>query len=53
MITSDKIKIFEEVFYKDPKETLTEWKNILPSDFEFNEIRILINHFNYLKEKGK
>jgi hypothetical protein len=53
VITSDKIKAFEEIFYKDPKETLTEWKNVLPNDFEFNEIRILINHFNYLKEKAR
>lgn len=53
VITSDKIKAFEELFHKDPKETLTEWKNALPNDFEFNEIRILINHFNYQKEKVK
>lgn len=53
VITSDKIKAFEDVFYKTPHETLTEWKNALPSNFEFNEIRILINHFNYQKEKGK
>ena len=53
VITSDKIKAFEELFYKDRKETLTEWKNALPSHFEFNEIRILINHFTYLKEKSQ
>lgn len=53
VITTDKIKAFEEIFYKDPKETLTEWKNVLPNDFEFNEIRILINHFNYQNEKSK
>jgi len=53
VITSDKIKAFEGIFRNDPKETLTEWKNALPNDFEFNEIRILINHFTYLKEKGK
>lgn len=53
VITSDKIKAFESVFKNDPKETLTEWKNALPNDFEFNEIRILINHFNYQKEKGR
>lgn len=51
VITSDKIKAFEDMFYKTPHETLTEWKNALPSNFEFNEIRILINHFNYLKGK--
>ncbi len=53
VITSDKIKAFEDIFRNDPKETLTEWKNALPNDFEFNEIRILINHFTYQKEKGK
>ncbi|WP_295199218.1 helix-turn-helix domain-containing protein [uncultured Chryseobacterium sp.] len=53
VITSDKIKTFEELFKTDPKETLTEWKNALPSHFEFNEIRILINHFNYFKEKSR
>ncbi|MGE4512782.1 MAG: helix-turn-helix domain-containing protein [Chryseobacterium sp.] len=53
VITSDKIKAFENLFKSDPKETLTEWKNALPNDFEFNEIRILINHFNYQKEKGR
>lgn len=53
VITSDKIKAFEDLFKTGPKETLTEWKNALPSDFEFNEIRILINHFNYQKEKGR
>ncbi len=53
VITSDKIKAFENEFYKNPHETLTEWKNALPNDFEFNEIRILINHYNFKKEKGK
>jgi hypothetical protein len=52
VITSDKIKAFENEFYKNPHETLTEWKNALPNDFEFNEIRILINHYNYKKEKN-
>ncbi|KPH12592.1 helix-turn-helix domain-containing protein [Chryseobacterium sp. ERMR1:04] len=53
VITTDKIKAFEDVFYKTPHETLTEWKNALPSSFEFNEIRILINHYNFKKEKNK
>ncbi|UWX60589.1 helix-turn-helix domain-containing protein [Chryseobacterium oranimense] len=52
VITSDKIKAFENEFYKNPHETLTEWKNALPNDFEFNEIRILINHYNFKKEKN-
>lgn len=53
VITSDKIKAFENEFYKNPHETLTEWKNALPNDFEFNEIRILINHYNYKRERSK
>lgn len=53
VITLDKIKTFEKAFKTDPKETLNEWKTALPNDFDFNEIRILINHFNFLKEKGR
>lgn len=53
IITSDKIKAFEDLFYKNPQETLTEWKNALPNEFEFNEIRILINHYNFKKERAK
>jgi ATP-dependent DNA helicase PIF1 len=53
VITSDKIKAFEDEFYKTPHETLTEWKNALPNEFEFNEIRILINHYNFKREKGR
>lgn len=52
VITSDKIKAFKEMFHGDPKETLNEWKTALPNNFEFNEIRILINHFTYEKEKN-
>jgi ATP-dependent exoDNAse (exonuclease V) alpha subunit len=53
VITSDKIKAFKEMFHRDPKENLTDWKTALPNDFEFNEIRILINHFTYQKEKDR
>lgn len=53
VITSDKIKTFQEMFYREPKETLNEWKTALPNNFEFNEIRILINHFTYQKEKDR
>jgi len=53
VITSDKIKTFGKAFKTNPKETLNEWKTALPNDFDFNEIRILINHYTFLKEKGK
>ncbi|MCD1116146.1 helix-turn-helix domain-containing protein [Chryseobacterium turcicum] len=52
VITSDKIKAFQEMFHREPKETLNEWKTALPNNFEFNEIRILINHFTHQKEKN-
>ncbi|WP_209388933.1 helix-turn-helix domain-containing protein [Chryseobacterium sp. RR2-3-20] len=52
IITSDKIKAFEVEFSQNSHETLNEWKNALPKDFEFNEIRILINHFTYQKTKN-
>lgn len=51
VIPSDKIRIFEEEFNKNAHGTLTEWKSVLPSNFEFNEIRILLNHYNYIKTK--
>ncbi|WP_143884240.1 helix-turn-helix domain-containing protein [Chryseobacterium binzhouense] len=51
IITSDKIKAFEKEFSQNSYESLNEWKNALPKDFEFNEIRILINHFTYQKTK--
>ena len=48
----EKIKTFEKEFKKNSNvETLSDWKKILPNDFEYNEIRILINHFNYRKRK--
>lgn len=48
-----KIKVFEKEFKKNSAhETLTEWKKVLPNDFEFNEIRLLLNHFNH-KKSGK
>ena len=48
----EKIKTFEKEFKKNSSvETLSDWKKILPNDFEFNEIRILMNHFNYRKRK--
>lgn len=44
----EKIKIFELEYLKSAgHEGLNEWKKALPNDFEFNEIRLLLNHFNY------
>lgn len=48
----EKIKTFQNEFKKkSDHETLTDWKKVLPNEFEFNEIRLLLNHFNHLKSK--
>ena len=48
----EKIKTFQTEFKKSSKhETLSDWKKVLPNDFEFNEIRLLLNHFNHQKSK--
>ena len=47
----EKIKTFEKEFKKNSYETLNDWKKALPNDFEFNEIRLLLNHFTNKKSK--
>ncbi len=45
---SNKLKVFEEA-YKEKNETLdtlNDWKNVLPKEFEFNEIRLLLSHYS-------
>lgn len=49
----EKIKTFEKEFKKSSHETLNDWKKALPNEFEFNEIRLLLNHFSYKKEDRK
>lgn len=49
----EKIKTFQNEFKKNNNhETLSDWKKVLPNDFEFNEIRLLLNHFNHQKSKN-
>jgi len=45
IFAKEKIQTFEEEFKKNQFESLNEWKKALPNDFEFNEIRLLLNHF--------
>lgn len=50
----EKIATFEKEFKKEEShETLNAWKQVLPNDFQFNEIRLLLNHFTYLKSEEK
>lgn len=48
IVTQEKLLLFEQEFHKPTHPTtLTDWKKILPPEFEFHEIRLLINHFSY------
>lgn len=51
IIPKENIKSFEKVFKEHEFETLTEWRKALPSQVEFHEIRLLLNHFQYQKRK--
>ena len=51
IFAKEKIKTFEKEFKKNSYETLNDWKKALPSDFEFNEIRLLLNHFTHKQSK--
>lgn len=53
LIVPEKIKIFKEKFEKEEHENLTAWKNALPADFQFYEIRILLQHFTFFREKAQ
>lgn len=54
LMTQEKIDIFREHFEKETlSTTITEWKNTLPSDFEYHEIRMLLGHHQYLKTKNE
>lgn len=48
----EKIKTFQKEYKKNSHETLNDWKKTLPNDFEFNEIRLLLNHFNHKNSKA-
>ena len=52
IVAKENIKTFETLFKKNPGfTTISEWKNALPKDFEFNEIRVLLNYFTFRNGK--
>jgi hypothetical protein len=52
LFSEKKLKIFEKTFEKEAElEGLNDWKQALPNEFEYNEIRLLLNHYTFLKEK--
>lgn len=51
LFTLEQLQLFEDRFRKYKFKSLTEWKNVLPDSFGYNEIRVLLNHFNYKSGK--
>ena len=51
IISSEKISIFKKTFNAQTQNSLNEWKEILPDDFDYHEIRLLWNHYKYLSNK--
>lgn len=47
LFSEAKISAFEAIFTQHRWEKLNDWKEVLPDDFEFAEIRLLLNHFRY------
>ena len=45
----EKLKTFEKEFDQnwEKHQSLSDWKNALPKEFEFNEIRLLLNHYEF------
>lgn len=52
LFEEEQIKLFEDRYRKQNLKSLTEWKNALPGSFDYNEIRVLLNHFNYYSSKN-
>ncbi len=44
-----KVEAFEKQFKAEPKENINDWKSVLPSDFDYGEIRLIWNYFLNLK----
>lgn len=53
LFLQEKITVFKNLFEQNSFETIGQWKNALPDDFDFTEIRVLLNHFRYFKNKNK
>ncbi len=50
LIDSKKLKLLEEEILKLGPQSLTEYREALGKDVEFNELRIVINHLKYHKK---
>ncbi|MPS74845.1 MAG: AAA family ATPase [Chryseobacterium sp.] len=46
----EKVTAFEKIFKQSPKDNINDWKSVLPSDFDYGEIRLIWNYFLNLKK---
>lgn len=51
LFSLEHIKLFEDRFRNNNFETLAQCKNALPDFFDYNELRLLLNHFKYHANK--
>lgn len=51
LFSQEDIRLFETRFTQHSFKTITEWKQALPDSWDYNEIRILVNHYTYKTSK--
>ncbi len=51
LFSQEDIRLFETRFTQHSFKTITEWKQALPDSWDYNEIRILVNHYTYKASK--
>ncbi|MFV0604265.1 MAG: helix-turn-helix domain-containing protein [Niabella sp.] len=51
LFSKEMLNQFAGIFEKNTFNSLGQWKSALPESFGFNEIRVLLNHFNYHNRK--
>lgn len=44
---------FENLYKKNGKMGLNEWKEILPPELSYSEIRLLLSHFNFIEKQNE
>ena len=53
LFSDEKINTFREAYLTQNFESVTQAKATFSDAFDFNEIRVLLSHFNYIKSKEK
>lgn len=51
LFSAETIMMFGNKFRQHNFESITQWKTVLPPEIDFNEIRVLFNHFKYQNTK--